>query len=290
MSKALADMEEDMLLNLEVTYNQTIRVSQTIVEDIRFGRRINLDSVENCAVEICRYKKDDTKILAYLNSIKDKTPYLYAHPVNVAFISFVIGLWMHLDDSKLQNLTLSGLLHDIGKAKIKDSLLNKSEPLTLEEIRILKEHSVIGYKIINSVKKFDTDVLCGVLYHHERMDGTGYPLGIRGEDINQISKIIAIADIFDALTSEKPYRKKYSPLVALEVITESILHYDKEICGIFINNMLKFYCSRDVQLNNKRIGKIASVNLGKISKPIVCCEEDYFDLSDKNGVEIVGFL
>jgi len=290
MYRAFEDFKEDVMFGLEDTYNQAIRVSRNIVEDIRFGRKLYFDPVDMCSAQICKYRNEDTKILTLLNSTKDKNPYMYSHPVNVAFYSFVIGIWLNLDASKLQNLVRVGLMHDIGKAKIKDSLLNKQDALTLEEVEKLKSHPVIAYKILESIGKYDTEVLGGVLFHHERMDGTGYPLGLKGENINLFSRIIAIADTFDALTSDKAYRKKYSPLQALEELKVSSLILDKNICMIFISKMLGYYCGREIQLSNERIGKIITVNPKNLAKPLVCCDDEYFDLAEDGDIEIVEIL
>jgi len=196
------------MFSLEETYNQAIRISRNIVEDIRFGRKLYLNPVDTYSIQICKYLKDNTTTLTFLNSIRDKNPYMYAHPANVAFLSFVIGRWLHLDSLKLGNLVRTGLLHDIGKAKIRDSLLNKPDTLSLDEMEKLKSHPVIANKILESVNLFDSEVLQGVVFHHERMDGTGYPLGLSGVKINLFSRIIAIADTFDAITATKTYSKK----------------------------------------------------------------------------------
>ncbi len=241
-----------IMFSLEEIYNQAIRISRNIVEDIRFGRKLYLNPVEMCSVQICKYLNDDTNILTFLNSVQDKNPYMHSHPANVAFISFVIGKWLNLDYFKLGNLVCAGLLHDIGKAKIKDSLLNKAETLTLEEMEKMKSHPVIGYKILDRVNAFDSEVLQGVLFHHERMDGTGYPLGLKGEKINLFGRIIAIADTFDAITATKAYSKKNSPLKAVEEIqANSFNHLDPYICQIFVNNIIDYYIGSEIRLNNE---------------------------------------
>jgi len=290
MYRAFADSNEDIMFGLENTYNQAVKVSQNVVEDIRFGRKLYLDPVDLCSSQICEYKNEVENILIFLIKVKDKNPYMYSHPVNVAFLSLIIGNWLGLDDSKLLNLVRTGLLHDIGKAKIKDSLLNKAEALTSKEVEKLKSHPVISYKMLNSLNKYDIEVLKGVLFHHERMDGTGYPLGIRGNSINLYSKIIAIADTFDALTSDKTYRNKYSHLKALEEIKENSSNLDKNICNIFLDKMTEFYCSREVRLNNERTGSIVALNPEKLSKPLVRCDVDYYDLTLVDDLEIVEFL
>lgn len=279
------------MFSIEETYNQAIRTSRNIVEDIRFGRQLYLNPVEMCSTQICKYLNDDENILTFLNSVQDKNPYMYSHPANVALISFVIGKWLNLDFIKLENLVRAGLLHDIGKAKIKDSLLNKSETLTLEEIEKLKSHPVIGYKILDSVNIFDSEVLQGVLFHHERMDGTGYPLGLKGEKINLFSRIIAIADTFDAITATKTYSKGNSPLKAVEEIkANSFNHLDPYICQLFVSNTIAYYMGRAIRLSNEQVGKIVNINPLEITRPFVRCENGDHDLSVERDIEVVEIL
>jgi HD-GYP domain-containing protein (c-di-GMP phosphodiesterase class II) len=279
------------MFSLEETYNEAIRISRNIVEDIRFGRKLYLNPVKICSAQICKYRNDDTDILTLLNSVQDKNPYLYSHPVNVAFLSLVIGKWLNIDSSKLENLVCAALLHDIGKAKIKDSLLNKTETLTLEEMEKMKSHPVISYKMLESVHEFDMEVLLGVLFHHERMDGTGYPLRLNGEKINQIGRIIAIADTFDAITATKAYRKKNLPLKAIEEIqANSFNQLDPYICQIFVNNIIEYYNGRSIRLSNEQVGSIVYINPIEITKPLVLCENEYYDLAVVNDIEIVELL
>lgn len=290
MYRAFIYSKEDIMFSLQDTYDQAIRVSQNIVEDIRFGRKLYLDPVDTCSIQICKYQNNDKDVLTLLNSVKDKYSYLYSHPVNVAFLSLIIGVWLNLSQEKLLNLVRAGLLHDMGKAKIKDSLLNKPEQLTLEEVEKLKSHPVIGYKILNSYNKFEPDVLRGVLFHHERMDGTGYPVGLKGESINVISRIIALADTFDALTSNRAYRKRCLPLDALKEIKETSTNLDPCICRIFINNLINYYCGREILLSNECVGRIVSINPMNITKPLVHYSDENHDLSEETDIEIAEML
>lgn len=278
------------MLNIDEIYNQSIRVMRSIVEDIRFGRNLYFKTVETCADQICRNLEDETEILTLLSRTRDKNPYMYSHPVNVALLAYVIGKWMGLDFAKLENLVCAGLLHDIGKAKIKDSLLNKEGPLTPDDLERLKTHPVLGYKLVNSAAMFNAQVLQGILFHHERMDGTGYPMGLVGERINIYSRILAIADCYDAIISTKPYREGRSPLMALEEIKLTGINrhqLDPYICEFFISNMIKFFIGREIRLSNEQVGNIVRINLLAITKPTICCDNEYHDLLVENELEIV---
>jgi HD-GYP domain-containing protein (c-di-GMP phosphodiesterase class II) len=283
--------KEGIMISLEATYNQAIGITRNIVEDIRFGRELYLYPVKICSIQICKYMDSDADILTLLNSVRNKNPYMYSHPVNVAFISVVIGKWLNMDCKDLVNLVRAGLLHDIGKAKIKDSLLNKTDTLTLEEMEKMKSHPVRGYKLLDSVNEFDANVLKGILFHHERMDGTGYPLGLKGDKIHMFGRIIAIADTFDAITASKTYCKKKSPLKAVEEIqANSFNQLDPYICQIFVNNMIEYYSGREIRLSNEQVGNIVYINPIEITKPVVLCENEYYDLSVEKDIEVVELL
>lgn len=280
------------MFHLKDVYNQAITISHSIVGNIRFGRQLYLEPIDMCSIQICKHVEDDENLLEFLHSVQDKYPYLYSHPVNVALISFLIGKWLNLDEKRLENLVRAGFLYDIGKAKIRDSLLNKAEELTLEEMEIIKSHSVLGYRILKGIDTLDPEVLQTVVFHHERIDGSGYPLGLKGDKINLFSRIIAVADTFDAIISTRTYSTKEIPLKAAEEIqANSSNQLDSSICHIFVNKLINYYTGREVRLSNEQVGSIVSINPDRISKPVVCCQNTHYDLSDEIvDLEIVEVL
>lgn len=283
--------ESNGMLSFEETYNQSIKISHNLIEDIRFSRTIDLDPIKTCSGQICRYLNSNTNILALLNSVQDKNPYMYSHLVNVAFISFAIGKWMKLYNSDLINLVCAGFLHDIGKAKIRDSLLNIPGKLTEKEMETVRSHPVLGYKILEGLKDLEPEVLSGVLSHHERQDGTGYPMGLKGDEISLFARIIAIADTYDAITATKSYHTKDSPFKAVEEIQESSFgSLDPHICQIFTNHISNYYYGSVVRLSNEHVGEIIYVNPAEITKPLIRCENEFINLSKERNVDIVEII
>lgn len=134
--------------------------------------------------------------------------YTYTHSINVALLSRLIGKWMKYGKNMQDSLMFAGLLHDIGKMKIDKNVLNKPDKLTDQEFEKIKQHSVYSYELLQLNKDIPLDVKVGILMHHERMDGSGYPYGVCNENINDIAKVLAIADSYDAMISERPYQKK----------------------------------------------------------------------------------
>jgi HD-GYP domain-containing protein (c-di-GMP phosphodiesterase class II) len=278
-------------VDFDKTYSQAIGTVRNFVEDIRFKRDLNLNPVKICADKICKFLYTNNNILSILNNVNDKNPYMYSHPVNVAFISFVIGKWLNLMNEELFNLVCSGILHDIGKAKIRDSILNKSGALSELEIETVRSHPTLGYKILAEINIFDTDVLLGVLFHHERQNGTGYPKGLKGEQISLFARIIAIADIYDAMTSTKPYSLKSSPFKVVEEIeANSFGSLDPHICQVFLKNIINFYPGSVVRLNNERVGEIIYINPEERTRPLIHCGNEYINMKKERKLEIVELI
>jgi HD-GYP domain-containing protein (c-di-GMP phosphodiesterase class II) len=283
--------ESDKMVTFEEIYSQAVKVSRNLIEDIRFSRSIQLELVQACAEQICNYLKTNTNILALLTSIQDKNPYMYSHPVNVGLISYFIGKWMNLSGAELPRLVLAAMLHDIGKAKVRDSILNKPEKLTEDEMKAVRSHTVIGYRILVSLDITDKDILSGVLSHHERQDGSGYPNGLKENQINIFGRIIAIADMYDAITSTKAYRMKSSPFKAAEEIQAGAFgSLDPKICQVFMTNIAVCYYGSHVRLSNELEGEIIYVNPEEKTKPLIRCEDKYLNLSKERDLEIVAIL
>ncbi|MDF2487243.1 MAG: hypothetical protein K0R46_3411 [Herbinix sp.] len=279
------------MLKFEELYQLAIRAAHYMVEDIRFSREMNLELTLTCVDQICQYFKSYNNIFASLNNVHNKFPYLYSHPVNVAFLSYEIGKWINLRQEELYHLVCAALLHDIGKAKIRDSLLNKSEKLNDKEMEIMRTHSIIGYRLLENTNLLDSTVLYGILHHHERMDGSGYPLGIKGDKISLFGRIIAIADVFDAVTSTKAYQTKSTPFKAVEEILDSAYGtLDPYICQVFVNHSINYYYGCNVRLSNEQVGEVIYINQGEKTKPLIRCENEFHNLSKERNLVIVEVL
>jgi HD-GYP domain-containing protein (c-di-GMP phosphodiesterase class II) len=277
--------------DFEDIYDHSIKASRTLIEDIRFSRNLNYDYIRTASDKICNYLNINIDILTLLLSVGDRSLYVYSHPVKVAFISFVIGKWMGMESSELSRLVCTGMVHDIGKAKIRDSILNKPDKLTNEERQIIRNHPVMGYRLLAGLGVLDKDILLGVLSHHERQDGSGYPRRQKGDQIHKFGKIIAIADIYDAMTSRRPYQDKSTPFKAIEEIQAlSFGFLDPLICQVFLNNIINFYYGKTVRLNNDLVGEIVYVNPEEMTRPLIHCEDEYINLTQERDLKIIELL
>ncbi|KDR96434.1 HD-GYP domain, c-di-GMP phosphodiesterase class II (or its inactivated variant) [Peptoclostridium litorale DSM 5388] len=172
-------------------------------------------------------------IHALASSIDAKDPYTRGHSHRVTEYSVEIGKEMNLRDDELERLEYMAVLHDIGKIGIRDSILNKTAPLNDEEYEVIKDHPLIGAKILESSKSLKM-LINGVKYHHEKYDGTGYGEGLKGREIPLGARIIAVADAYDAMTTDRPYRKGLSHEISMEEINKfSGRQFDPEIVRHF---------------------------------------------------------
>lgn len=184
--------------------------------------------------------------------------YTYAHSVNVAVLSIVLGLAAGMNRDALNRLGMAALMHDIGKVFIPIELLNKREPLTPEEYRELQRHSELGFDYVKAhFPDIPVSSYVAILEHHERYNGSGYPLGKSGARITQFGSIIAIADVYDALTSERPYRKALPPSEAVEYFMASGgSHFHPDLTNLFLRKVAPYPVGTCVRLSNGWIGLV----------------------------------
>lgn len=158
------------------------------------------------------------------------------HSKRVADLSFKLATFLGLSTQKIQSIYKTALFHDLGKSKINPKVLNKPTKLTIQEFEHVKKHSFYGYLMALEFG-FDTTEALDILHHHENFDGTGYPMGIGGEEIPLGSRIIRICDMFDALTSDRSYKRKLDYIEAIEVMINEIKNFDERIFDVFLESI-----------------------------------------------------
>ena len=235
--------------------------------------------------------KTSIELFDLLHCMKTIDDSVYAHSINVALISRAIGKWLKLPREELDELTIAGLLHDIGKAEIPDEVLNKQGKLTDEEFDLIKSHALKGSKLLKKAG-FNSDIQFAALQHHERSDGSGYPRGLTADEISDFASIIAIADVYDAMTSARSYRK---PKCAFQVIAafedEGLQKYNTKYILTFLERIANAYQNSIVILSDGRRGKIVYINKSKLSRPIVQIDENTMvDLTREPSLSITSIL
>lgn len=194
---------------------------------------------------------------------------IYSHCLNVGLVSRMIGRWLRLDPHDLDVLTLAGLLHDIGKVQIPESVLNKPGKLTDEEFALIKQHPKLGYDILKN-QPVDSRIKKAALMHHERCDGSGYPSHLEEDLIDEFAMIVGIADVYDAMTTARAYR---APLCPFQVISnfedEGYSKYNTKYILVFLKQIAATYQSNRVILNDGRGCNIVMLNQNSLSRPMV---------------------
>lgn len=219
------------------------------------------------------------------------TDSIYRHGVNVAALSSLLGQWIGLDKAQLNLLVYSAILHDFGKTKIDRDVLTKDSTLTKGEFNMIKKHTNVGYNFIKDIAFLDKSVSYGVLMHHERLDGSGYPLGLTADQIHPFAKIIAIADVFDAINSDRGYKHKKLPFEALQIVkNESLGRLDYEYVKVFLEHIVNYYTGEEVILNTNEKCKIIQMNVNNLEKPLILKGNDFVDLVKENDLYIKEML
>jgi len=272
-------------------YENSLLIVRHLVEDVRLGKTIDIGSVKESSQALLSTALKNNSIIGRLSLVKDKDEYTYTHSVNVALLAMIIGKWMKLSDLDIYQLGCAGLLHDIGKAKIEDAVLNKPAKLSTEEYTRMKRHTIEGFKLLCEIPGIPGDVIFAALSHHERIDGGGYPFGLKGEHTHLYARIIAVADVYDAMTSKRIYRDKVSPFsVAKQIINDRFGILDPRISQIFLDNICDLYVGTRVELSNGWVGDVIFIDPNTIDRPIVACEYGIIDLKSVKGIEIVDIV
>lgn len=197
----------------------------------------NIREFKEGTAEIVKFILKNDEIASYLLNITDYDYYTYTHSVNVGIYSILLAksLFGNSNYHDMKELGAGFFLHDIGKVRIDPDILNKKGNLTDREFAIIKTHTTQGYKVLIETEQLTEESKIIVLQHHERYDGSGYPDGLSGDEIHLYSKICCIADVFDALTSRRPYRDPITPYEALKLMKEEMLnHFQEEIFREFV--------------------------------------------------------
>lgn len=250
------------------------------------GGSVDMDALFELSHDLLKVLKTKSELFNYLNHLRSMDEYTYSHSLNVSMLCYIFGQWLGFHHEKIKELTIAGLLHDIGKLSIDQAIINKPGKLTDHEFSIIKKHSELGYHIIQHLPLSES-IKLGILMHHEKSDGSGYPLGLQDKQIHPFAKIITIADIYDAMTSVRSYHEKTSPFKVIRLFEqESYGLLDTEYLFVFLEHIAYNYLHRRVRLTNGKEGTIIFIHPSIPSKPIIDVDSDIIDLKDQDNLEI----
>ena len=264
---------------------------------VTFDDIISMQSKKIGISELCKKATsmlDDTRggihVFDILHNMRDYDDSTFNHCMNVALICNVFADWMHMSSMEKEIATVAGLLHDIGKLRIPEQLIKKAARLTDEEYDVVKTHAMEGYNILFE-SRFVSSIQNAALMHHERMDGSGYPLGLKGNQIDKFAKMVAIADVYDAMTAARVYRGALCPFKVIEMFEkEGLSMFDPEYLLVFMENIVQTYIKNWVRLSNGKEGEIVMLNKHKLSRPVVLCGTEFINLADHPEITIEEIL
>lgn len=213
---------------------------------------------------------DDNHALAVdISALKTSDEYTFKHSVDVATMAMIIAKQMKMSAEDVHNIGIAGLLHDMGKSKIPNEILNKPARLTDEEFAVMKQHSALGYKILKEKKDIDDVIAIAVLQHHEKMNGKGYPLGCDSSNIIPYAKILSVVDVYDALVTERPYKKSFSQRTAVEMIMSMTEELDIAAMRSFLETVILYPVDSIVELSNGEKARVVKNNAHSVLRPTV---------------------
>lgn len=225
-----------------------------------------------------------------LHNLRQYNDQTYVHSINVALMCNVFARWLHMNPEEIRMATIAGLMHDIGKLAVPVNIIEKPGKLTEPEFNVVKKHSLDGYTILKKCNAPE-HVMNAALMHHERCDGSGYPFGISNAQIDTYAKLVAIVDVYDAMTSARVYRGPLCPFMVVDIFeSEGLQKYDTRYIMTFLENIVNTYMLHRVRLSDGRIGEVVFINRSSLANPTVKCKGEFIDLSVERNLHIEAIL
>lgn len=280
-------------MQYQIEYNKEIRSVKEIFDAVIQNPEAPVDfrqilSDFNKLIASCR---TTVALFDKLHNMRQDDDSVYAHCLNVALISRMMGKWLKLDDNERDILTLCGLFHDIGKTSIPDEILNKPDKYTDEEFALIKQHPLFSYKLLKH-QPIDERIKNAALQHHERWDGSGYPQNIEGNAIEDYAAIVAIADVYDATTAARSYRPPLCPFQAISMFEKDGLQkYHPKYILTFLNRIATTYQHNRILLNNGQSANIVMINSKHLTRPMIQMDDGtVIDMLDNPNLEITKII
>ena len=271
----------------EETRVQAVQIVNTAFENLAHKQELDAQPFKAISDFILDEVIKNRGAMIHLTDIRARDGYTFGHSVNVCALSTLTGVQLGYDMIKLKELALGALLHDTGKMLIPKDILIKPGPLTSDERKLMQQHSDLGFDILR--KQGDIPLISAhiAFQHHEKFDGTGYTRGLSGTDIHEYARIVAITDVYDALTSDRPYKDGTLPHEAYEIMMSlANTHFDPTILRTFLNQVAIYPLGSIVQLTTGAIAVVTKVIPGLQTRPTLKILLDDRGCRLKNGPEI----
>lgn len=264
---AIVPMEK---LNLQERYESIVQSYRKEFQSWRAGVKPDIAKVRTLALPLIETFLEQKKMLTVLNEFSNSKDYLYHHSIAVGILAAVIGKQLDFPTGQVLQLGLAGVLADCGMAKIDRSITDKATFLTKDEFKEVKKHTIYSYQMVQETPFLRPEMKIAIFQHHERLDGSGYPKGIKLNDISIFSQILAVADVFHAMTSERIYRKRESPFKVIEMIKEEEFgKFDLKVVQALHDVVANISIGTKVKLTNGDVGEVIFVHRDARLRPMV---------------------
>jgi HD-GYP domain-containing protein (c-di-GMP phosphodiesterase class II) len=268
---------------LKIEQEKLIGSTCTLFESAARTSSLNLNASEHLAVSIKdrMFTVSVANLIHLINGVRNVDTYLYTHSTNVAILNGLMGKWLGLSDDEIEKLIKIGLIHDIGKIRIPDKIINKPAILTPAEFEVMKTHSVFSYEMIKAAGETDPEILSAVRGHHEKTNGTGYPDGLTAANLSLFTRITTISDIYDAMVARRVYKEAHSPFEILDEFSrDKFSNLDTHLINVFLTNMPQELAGKKVELSDGRIGRVVYINRNKFAFPFVQIGDDVIETNE----------
>lgn len=267
-----------LIEELSVADRSKVKLSESVKKRVEEGIQYIYNNTESesfteasnkITQDLMKAITENDAIAVDVDMLKVSDEYTFKHSVDVATIAMIIAKKHGMNEKQIYEIGISGLLHDVGKSKIPNEILNKPGRLTDEEFAIMKQHSVYGYNILKNKPELSEYVKLGVLQHHEKINGRGYPLGVVKEKICPYARILAVADVYDALVTERPYKSAFTKRDAVEMLMSMTGELDINAMKSFLESVILYPVGSIVTLSNGEIAKVVENDPTCVLRPKV---------------------
>jgi HD-GYP domain-containing protein (c-di-GMP phosphodiesterase class II) len=291
--KTSLQVKKEDISSFPSMYLQTVKRYKQLFTNWQSGSSLDMLEVRQAVLQVLEEGSNFPREILLLHHYATSTDYIYHHAISVGILSTFLAKKLHYSNGDCIQIGLAGVLSDCGMAKIQPTLLKKSGALSPAEFDEVKKHTIHGYNMLKKIPSIKEGVLLGVLQHHEREDGSGYPLKVQGSKLHPFSKILAVADVYLAMTAERPYRSKQSPFKVLEMMMKDQFgKFDHQVIRALLSGLSTFSTGSRVKLTNQEVGEIVFIEESQPTRPMIKLDSngEFIALKTRNDLFIEELL